>query len=76
MPIADVFLNGTNDADILSGGEGDDTIFGDAGADTLNGGAGDDVLYSGNSQWFGDDWNHYVGDLTRVDDAGDELVGR
>ena len=71
----DVFLNGTNDADILSGGEGDDTIFGDAGADTLNGGAGDDVLYSGNSQSFGDDWNHYVGDLTRVDDAGDELVG-
>lgn len=71
----DVFLNGTNDDDALSGGEGDDTIFGDAGTDTLNGGAGDDVLYSGNNQSFGDEWNHYVGDLTRVDNAGDELNG-
>ena len=36
---------GTNSADDLSGGSGDDTLSGRGGRDVLNGGAGDDVLF-------------------------------
>ena len=38
------FITGTNKANILSGGAGDDTITGGAGVDTLDGGAGSNDL--------------------------------
>ncbi|WP_323783980.1 calcium-binding protein [Thalassovita sp.] len=69
------WLTGGNGSDDLTGTNGDDSIFGGEGADTIEGGAGDDALFSGNDESFGDDWNHYPGDLTRVDDAGDVLNG-
>ncbi|CUH63316.1 Hemolysin, chromosomal [Thalassovita gelatinovora] len=69
------WLTGGNGADDLTGTNGDDSIFGGEGADTIEGGAGDDALFSGNDASYSDDWNHYPGELTRVDDAGDVLNG-
>ncbi|WJI60126.1 hypothetical protein NLY33_29380 [Mesorhizobium sp. C432A] len=41
-------LNGLNlQADILSGGRGDDTLSGNSGNDTLYGGSGADILFGG-----------------------------
>ncbi|MFW2178527.1 MULTISPECIES: VWA domain-containing protein, partial [unclassified Moraxella] len=40
----DTLIGSNNQADILNGGEGDDTLIGNSGADTLNGGNGNDIL--------------------------------
>jgi Ca2+-binding RTX toxin-like protein len=40
-------LNGTDYANALNGGGGDDKLYGWTGADTLNGGAGNDTLDGG-----------------------------
>ncbi len=40
-------IDGAADANVLTGGAGDDEIFGGSGADELNGGAGDDYLDGG-----------------------------
>jgi Ca2+-binding RTX toxin-like protein len=40
-------LSGTSNADLLTGGSGNDTFFGSLGADTINGGLGNDtVIYT------------------------------
>ena len=49
-------INGTDDDDVLTGGNGDDYIYGNMGNDTLTGNKGNDDLYGGS----GDDtyiWN-------------------
>jgi 3',5'-cyclic AMP phosphodiesterase CpdA/Ca2+-binding RTX toxin-like protein len=46
-PPIDGDIVGTAGADVLAGGEGDDTISGLAGDDRLSGDTGDDVLYGG-----------------------------
>ena len=69
------WLTGGDADDVLTGTDGDDSIFGDDGVDTIEGGTGDDALFGGNDLSFRDDWNHYPGDLTRVDHAGDVLDG-
>ncbi len=64
-------INGTNGADTLSGGFGDDVIYGLAGNDTIDGSAGDDVIYglggddridagAGNNSVSGGDGNDYI----------------
>jgi Ca2+-binding RTX toxin-like protein len=55
-----VVLGGTENADILIGGLGDDTLWGDGGKDRLEGGAGNDFLIGGDgddilTDSFGDD---------------------
>jgi len=55
---ADLILGGEGN-DVLNGGGGDDRIVGDRGSDTMNGGAGDDTLV----------WNN--GDGTDVVNGGD-----
>ncbi|WP_051960051.1 peroxidase family protein [Devosia riboflavina] len=42
-----VLLGGTNNADILIAGIGDDTLFGDGGNDNLEGGHGNDIINAG-----------------------------
>ena len=42
-----VTLTGSGKADLLTGGEGHDSLIGNAGADTLTGGAGNDTLLGG-----------------------------
>lgn len=75
LDLLGVWLNGGDEADDLTGTDGDDSIFGGEGADSIEGGAGDDELFSGSDASFRDDWNHAPGTLTRVDDAGDVLDG-
>ena len=47
--VIDVTFAGGSDggADVLSGGQGDDTLYGGVGDDVLDGGKGDDALYGG-----------------------------
>ena len=47
-PTPGLYLFGTTSADLLVGGNGDDSIYGNAGADTLRGMAGNDFLDGGN----------------------------
>jgi Ca2+-binding RTX toxin-like protein len=46
-------LQGTDRADVLIGGVGNDVLYGYGGADTLQGGSGDDVLrlYDRRREW-------------------------
>lgn len=55
-------LQGTDGANALTGGAGDDVIYGFGGNDTLKGGAGDDVLagHSGNDLLQGGDGEDYL----------------
>ena len=66
-----VVLGGTNSADHLIGGKGDDTLWGDGGDDRLEGGDGNDFI-------FGGDGNDIITDLFGVDEirsnAGDDVV--
>ncbi len=53
-------MDSNGDADIISGGDGDDTIYGGGGVDAIDGGEGNDVLYGGVGAdnligWTGDD---------------------
>jgi Ca2+-binding RTX toxin-like protein len=57
-------LSGSNDGDILDGGDGNDSIFGDRGEDTIQGGAGNDTV-------FGD----LDDDIIRGGDGADSLFG-
>ena len=41
-------ITGTDDDDILNGGDGNDTLYGQNGNDTLNGNDGNDILWGGN----------------------------
>lgn len=45
-------LEGTHEAEILYGYDGDDKLIGQSGDDDLNGGAGDDILRGGGGQDF------------------------
>jgi Ca2+-binding RTX toxin-like protein len=75
-------LNGTNDADELSGGGdpdaingegGDDILFGNGGGDSINGGAGDDRIQTGDGNATA---NGGVGDDDIVAGSGnDQLRG-
>ncbi len=49
-------------ADVLHGGDGNDTLYGQGGNDTLYGDAGDDLLYGqgGNDTLYGDDGNDHL----------------
>ena len=59
--------------DMLSGGDGDDTLGGEAGSDTLNGGNGSDRLFGGTGA---DTMNGEAGnDRMIVDNAGDVANG-
>jgi Ca2+-binding RTX toxin-like protein len=51
----DDFIRGSNGADIISAGDGNDRVWAGAGTDFVDGGAGDDVLYgeSGNDTLWG-----------------------
>jgi Ca2+-binding RTX toxin-like protein len=62
---------GTDSANALSGGAGDDQLFGGLGADTLNGGEGADYLNGGvdDDFLFGD-----AGDDTLLGDAGSDYL--
>lgn len=55
-------LRGTQGADVLTGGAGNDVIYGFGGNDTLKGGAGDDVLAGndGNDILQGGDGDDYI----------------
>ena len=75
-------LYGTNSADVLSGGGGDDQIVAWDGADYLNGGAGNDVIlgWTGADTLFGGDGNDWLwaGDGNDIAEGGagdDVLVG-
>ncbi|WP_051677361.1 peroxidase family protein [Bradyrhizobium sp. URHD0069] len=57
-----VVLGGTNNADILIAGIGDDTLYGDAGNDRLEGGFGNDIINAG------------AGDDIIVDSGGDDNI--
>ena len=57
-----VVLGGTEAADILIAGIGDDTLFGDGGADRLEGGFGNDIINGG------------AGDDIIVDSGGDDNI--
>lgn len=48
----DDVLEGTREADDVSGGGGDDVIFGFDGDDAIDGGAGDDIIYGGSGDDF------------------------
>jgi Ca2+-binding RTX toxin-like protein len=57
-----VVLGGTNAADTLIAGDGDDTLFGDGGKDRLEGGFGNDIINGGD------------GDDIIVDSGGDDNI--
>ncbi|EJM69688.1 peroxidase family protein, partial [Pseudomonas sp. GM55] len=57
-----IVLGGTNNADILLSGDGDDTVWGDAGNDRLDGGNGNDQLRGG------------AGDDIITDTGGDDNI--
>ena len=59
---SDNIVDGTGEADTLTGGEEDDVLMGRAGDDTLSGGAGDDWIIGGS------------GDDTLSGDAGDDAL--
>lgn len=71
-PTEDVRLKGTEIANTIQGGLGDDVIRGRGGDDTLTGGAGDDAIegQGGNDSLQGDD-----GDDKLVGGAGDDFMG-
>lgn len=46
-PVVETYLAVDEDADVLFGGDGNDTLIGGYGDDTLDGGAGRDTLYGG-----------------------------
>ena len=50
-----VVLGGTDAADIITAGIGDDTLFGDGGNDNLEGGFGNDIINGGDGDTGGDD---------------------
>lgn len=64
-------LYGTDRADTLTGGAGDDILYGFGGDDTLKGGAGNDVLagHAGNDRLQGGDGDDYL-----LGGAGDDLI--
>ncbi|MDP9812280.1 Ca2+-binding RTX toxin-like protein [Rhizobium tibeticum] len=57
-----VVLGGTNNADILIAGIGDDTLYGDGGNDRLDGGFGNDIINAGD------------GDDIILDSGGDDNI--
>ncbi|WP_282095228.1 hypothetical protein [Epibacterium ulvae] len=75
-PISLDAQRGTQEADLLTGGDTDDALFGEDGADTIIGGAGDDILLSGSGlSYYPYGFNHSPGSVTRVGDDGDILDG-
>lgn len=58
------FMAGTNAADTLSSGAGDDWLFGNSGWDVLTAGAGNDTVFAGNGR-----------DVIRAGDGNDTLFG-
>lgn len=64
-------LQGTDSADVLIGGVGNDVLYGYGGADTLQGGPGDDVLagHAGNDILRGDGGDDYL-----LGGAGDDTI--
>ena len=58
-------FTGDNQANLLVGAAGDDTIFGLGGNDTLDGGAGSDAMHGGT----GDDFYHVDSTSDRVIEA-------
>ena len=73
-------LSGSNSANAITTGGGNDTIFGLADADTLAGGAGDDLIDGGhgNDTLYGDDGNDQLygslGDDIIRGGAGDDTI--
>jgi Ca2+-binding RTX toxin-like protein len=73
---ADLTVNGTVNADTLTGSAGNDTINGNAGADTLTGLEGNDTLNGGtggDNMWGGRGSDTYVVDA--MTDVADETGG-
>jgi Ca2+-binding RTX toxin-like protein len=72
-----VVLGGTDEADILIAGIGDDTLFGDGGNDNLQGGFGNDIINAGDGDDIvtdsGGDDNIKAGDGNDVVHAGPGL---
>ncbi|EFL88146.1 peroxidase family protein [Ahrensia sp. R2A130] len=66
-------IGGTNDANIIRAGNGNDTVWGDGGDDEIHGGLADDHLYGGDGDdvIFGDDGVDFI----RGDDGDDEIHG-
>jgi Ca2+-binding RTX toxin-like protein len=66
-----VVLGGTNDANTLIGGDGDDTLWGDGGNDRLEGGFGVDMVMGGD----GDDIITDAGDIDMLKGgAGNDVI--
>jgi Ca2+-binding RTX toxin-like protein len=72
-----VVLGGTDNADIMIGGIGDDTLHGDAGNDSLEGGFGNDIINGGAGDDFikdaGGDDNIKAGDGNDIVHSGPGL---
>ena len=86
-----IFSDGTDEAENIYGGSGDDSLYGKGGNDSLWGGDGDDTLYGeiGNDRLYGDSGNDelYGGkgtdilvggednDILNGEDGSDVLIG-
>ncbi|MCP9907621.1 hypothetical protein KBY72_10620 [Cyanobium sp. BA5m-21] len=66
-----VVLGGTDEADKLIGGDGDDTLWGDGGNDNLEGGIGNDFIFGGEGS---DVITDTFGDDEIRSNAGDDVV--
>jgi Ca2+-binding RTX toxin-like protein len=73
LAIAGMYLSGTDAADLLEGGTGDDAIYGEGGNDTILGSEGSDLISGG----MGDDSLYAASGDDTVDagDGNDLIVG-
>jgi Ca2+-binding RTX toxin-like protein len=68
-----VVIAGTDQSDLLAGGDGDDTFYGEGGADIIITGQGDDQVFAGVGNDIIYDSGNVAGDVIRGED-GDDIV--